>query len=64
MKNSFFSRFLGFTLAFYAGTILSVFILTVVKTAAFFPHGFWPWLGDKRNRTSFLLSLPNLFVRP
>ena len=44
MKTSFFSRFLGFSLAFYVGSVVAVFILTVVKTATLFPVHFWRWL--------------------
>jgi hypothetical protein len=64
MKITFLSRFLGFTLAFYTGTILSVFILTVVKTAAFFPHEFLPWLWSQMKSDFFPFVIAELVRSP
>ncbi len=64
MKTSFFSRFLDFTLAFYAGSVAAVFVLTVVKTATFFPHHFWAWLLDWIRYDVFPIALAELFRSP
>ena len=64
MKLSFLSRFLAFTVAFYAGAVGAVFILEIVKTAAFLPHGFWSWLSAGIKGNVFPIALAELFRSP
>jgi hypothetical protein len=64
MKPSFVSRFLAFTVAFYVGSLVSVFILTVVKTAVFFQHHFWSWLLEWIQGDVFPVALAELFRSP
>jgi len=64
MKTSFFSRFLGFTLAFYTGSVVTIFILTLVKTATFFQVHFWSWLFEWIKDDVFPIALAELFRSP
>jgi hypothetical protein len=62
MKPSFFPRFLLFSVAFYAGCVVVVFLLTVVKTAVFYNLHFWSALLDW-TRFDVLPVAVNEFVR-
>ena len=64
MKTSFISRFLGFSLAFYVGGVAAVFVLTIVKTAVFFPVHFWRWLIEWMGADVLPVALAELFRSP
>ena len=64
MKVSFFSRFLAFSLAFYVGSVVTVFILTVVKTATFCRDDFWSWLFIWIKLEVFPVAFAELFCSP
>jgi hypothetical protein len=46
MKISFFLRFCVFTLSFWGGIVGSIFLLTAINAACFFPRHFWLWFLD------------------
>jgi hypothetical protein len=64
MKNSFFPRFLAFSGAFYGGSVITIFLLTVVKTAVFFPAHFWSWIHEWMGADVLPVALAELFRSP
>ena len=64
MKTSFISRFVSFSVSFYVGSVVAIFILTVVKTATFFQHHFWSWLLDWIRFDVFPVAIAELFRSP
>ena len=64
MKTSFFSRFVSFSVAFYVGSVVAVFILTIVKTATYFQHHFWPWLLSWMIGDVVPITIAELFRSP
>jgi hypothetical protein len=64
MRASFYSRFLWFTLAFYAGCVATVFFLTIVRTGIFFQVHFWTWLWAWIKGDVFPVALAELFRSP
>ena len=64
MKSSFFLRFLLFSLAFYGGRIVVVFLLTVIKTAFFYNAHFWSALLDWIRFDVLPVAVKELFRSP
>ena len=64
MKPSFLARFLGFSVAFYVGSVVGVLVLTVVKTAVFFQHHFWSWILGWIKDDVFPIAVKELFRSP
>ncbi len=64
MKTSFFSRFLTFTLAFYAANIIAIGVLTLIQAEVFFSHDFWRWLLSSIRLDVGPAALAELFRSP
>jgi hypothetical protein len=64
VRTSFLFRFLVFSPAFCLGSVASVSVLTVVKTAVFFSHDFGSWLISWIEADVFPIALAELFRSP
>ena len=64
MKTSFFPRFLTFTLSFWCGVVISVFLLTAINAASFFHGHFWLWFANGIRYNLLPVAMAEIFRSP
>ncbi|HEY0256544.1 MAG TPA: hypothetical protein VGC39_03795 [Candidatus Methylacidiphilales bacterium] len=64
MKISFWQRFLAFTLSFWGGIVVALFLLKAVNAFCFSPYHFWAWFLDEIHYDVFPVALAELFRSP